>query len=153
MKIYIGSDHAGYEFKEKLKVYLAQLGYEVVDKGAFEFDPADDYPDFVLPVAEAVAKDSKSKGIIFGKSGQGEAICANRVQGIKAIVFYGELKENADTFEIIKLGRVHNDANILSLGAGFLSLDQAKFAVELFLTTEFPGEERHIRRIKKLDAE
>jgi len=162
MKIFIGTDHVGFEIKEKLKVYLTELGlgYEVVDKGAFSFDKDDDYPDFIRPVAEAVARDKNSKGIILGGSGQGEAMSANRVPGVRAAVFYGEAVANgavdatgnksADSFEIIKLARMHNDANVLSLSSRFLSLDQIKFAIELFLKTEFSGDERHIRRIKKL---
>jgi ribose 5-phosphate isomerase B len=163
MKIYIGTDHAGYEIKEKLKKYLAELelGYEVVDKGAFEYDKDDDYPDFIRGVAESVAKDKGSMGIIMGGSGQGEAICANRVKGARAALFYGQvlpkdsvnvegLKSN-DPFEIIKLARAHNDANIISLGVRFLSEDEIKFAIELFLTTKFSGDERHVRRIKKLN--
>jgi ribose 5-phosphate isomerase B len=163
MKVYIGSDHSGYELKEKLKEYLSNLGlgYELVDKGAFTLDKEDDYPDFIRPVAEAVSKDLESFGIILGGSGQGEAMCANRVKGVRAALFYGEAvaKEaidikggkSTDPYEIIKLARVHNNANILSLSARFLSEDEAKFAVELFLATKFQGEERHLRRIGKLD--
>ncbi|OGI73934.1 ribose-5-phosphate isomerase [Candidatus Nomurabacteria bacterium RIFCSPHIGHO2_02_FULL_41_18] len=162
MKIYIGADHAGYEFKKKLKEYLTNLGlgYEVEDMGAFTYDEDDDYPDFVRPVAEAVAKDEGNVGIVLGGSGQGEAMCANRVPGIRAALFYGEAlpkeaidvqgEKSADLFEIVKIARVHNNANILSLGVRFLSEDEAKYATELFLKTEFKGEERHIRRINKL---
>ncbi|OGI67532.1 ribose-5-phosphate isomerase [Candidatus Nomurabacteria bacterium RIFCSPLOWO2_01_FULL_41_12] len=160
MKIFIGADHAGYELKEKLKVYLSGLGHEVEDKGAFKYDADDDYPDFVLPVAEAVAKDKESRGIILSGTGQGEAMCANRVPGARAAVFYGQAvaKEavdikgvtSIDPFEILKLSRLHNDANILSLSVRFLSDDEIKFAIELFLTTKFSGDERHIRRINKL---
>lgn len=162
MKIFIGADHAGYKLKEKLKIYLSELGlgYEVEDKGAFNFDPNDDYPDFSRAVAEAVAGNEGSFGIILGGSGQGEAMCANRVAGIRAAVFYGEAvakeaidvkgRKSADPYEIIKLAREHNNANILSIGVRFVSEDQAKFAIELFLTTKFPGDERHIRRINKL---
>ena len=156
MKIYIGSDHAGYKLKEELKKYLLELGlgYEVEDKGPFNYNPDDDYPDFIRPVAEAVVNDKGSMGIILGKSGQGEVMCANRVPGARAGVFYSEalaLDPNSeDSFEMIKLLREHNDANILSLSSHFLSEDQIKFAVELFLKTEFKNEERHTRRIKKL---
>ena len=159
MKIYIGSDHVGFELKEKLKVYLTELGYVVEDKGAFKFDKDDDYPDYVVPVAEAVAQDEGSFGIIMGGSGQGEAMCANRVMGARAAVFYGQkeaIKEvdakgdiDSDTFEIIKLAREHNNANILSLGLRFVSEDEVKFAIELFLSTKFSNEERHLRRINK----
>lgn len=161
MKIYIGSDHVGYEWKEILKKYLEELslGYEVIDKGAFKFDENDDYPDYITPVAEAVAEDRESRGIILGGSGQGEAMCANKTKGVRAAVFYGEVlpKDSVDVgggksndpFEMVILERQHNDANILSLGVRFLSIDEAKFACELFLKTEFSGEERHMRRIKK----
>src|SRR3989344_8849059 len=89
MKIYLASDHAGFELKEKIKKYLADLGHEIDDKGAFKFDPEDDYPDFIRPAAEAVAKDPESRAIIFGGSGEGEAMVANRVKGARAAVFYG----------------------------------------------------------------
>lgn len=163
MKIFIGADHAGYELKEKLKIYLSELGlgYEVIDKGAFKYDASNDYPDFARAVAEAVAQDHGSRGIILGGSGQGEAICANRIPGTRAAVFYGEAipkeavdikgEKSVDSFEIIRLARIHNDANILSLGVRFLSEDEIKFAIELFLTTKFLGEERHMRRINKLE--
>lgn len=161
MKIYIGSDHAGYELKEKLKAYFSGLEHEVEDKGAFTFDKDDDYPDFIKPVAEAVAENAGSFGVLLGGSGQGEAMCANRIKGARAAVFYGEAltqgsidiqgTKSVDSFEIIKLARIHNNANILSLGARFLSEDQIKFAIELFLATKFENEKRHVRRIKKLD--
>ncbi len=166
MKIYIGSDHTGYELKEKLKTYLPELGlgYELVDKGAFAYDADDDYPDFIKPVAEAVAEGpelEERRGIILGGSGEGEAMCANRVPGVRAAVFYGgavaktaidiQGEQSADPFEIVKLARLHNNANILSLSTRFLSEDEIKFATELFLRTEFKGEERHARRISKLD--
>ena len=163
MKIYIGSDHVGYEFKEELKKYLSELelGYEIEDKGALKYDKDDDYPDFIKPTAEAVANNVGSKGIIIGGSGQGEAICANKTKGIRAVVFYGPKeavgtvdvmgRESTDAFELVKLAREHNNANILSLGLRFQTLDEAKFAVELFLATKFPGDERHIRRINKIE--
>ncbi|MEI7765004.1 MAG: RpiB/LacA/LacB family sugar-phosphate isomerase [bacterium] len=163
MKIYIGSDHVGFEFKEELKKYLSELnlGYEIEDKGALEYNKDDDYPDFIKLVAEAVASNVESKGIIIGGSGQGEAICANRVKGIRAVVFYGPKeavgtvdvmgRESSDTFELVKLAREHNNANVLSLGLRFQTVDEARFAVELFLATKFPGDERHIRRINKID--
>lgn len=144
MKIYIGADHAGYEMKEMLKKYLAELGHQVEDKGAFKYEPDDDYPDFVLPVARAVASDSESRGIIIGGSGQGEAMAANRVKGVRAAVFYG------GNFEIVELSRKHNNANILSLGARFIDDEIAKKAVKLWLETQFEGG-RHQNRINKID--
>lgn len=160
-KIFIGADHVGYEMKEKLIEYLTglELGYEVSDKGAFSYNTDDDYPDFVFPLALSVAENADSFGIVIGGSGQGEAMCANRVAGARALAFYGPKepisavdikgKESIDTFEIIKLGREHNNANILSIGARFVTLDEAKFAVELFLNTKFSEDERHKRRILK----
>lgn len=144
MKIYIGSDHAGYELKEKLKEYLMSLNYELEDKGAFTFVPTDDYPDFTKPVAESVASDTDSFGIILGGSGQGEQISANKVIGIRAIVYYG------GNLEIVKLGREHNNANVISLGARFINEDEAKKALKIFIETPFSNEERHIRRINKI---
>ena len=146
--IHIGTDHAGFEMKEELKRFLEMREYEVIDHGAYEYDENDDYPDFVLPVALAVSEDEHSLGIILGGSGQGEAMVANRIPGVRATVFYGNPD---DEQEIITLSKEHNDANILSLGARFLSLDEAKEAIELWLETEFSGEERHLRRISKID--
>lgn len=161
MKIYIGSDHTGFELKEKLKIYLGDLGYELEDKGAFKYDKDDDYPGFIKPVAEAVAGDAESKGIILGGSGQGEAMCANKTKGIRAALFYGQKEaivavditghKSSDPFEIIQLAREHNNANVLSIGVRFVEEDEAKFAAELFLKTKFSGDERHIRRINKIE--
>ena len=159
MKIYIGTDHTGFELKEKLKVYLAELGFEVQDLGAFNYVESDDFPDYIKQVAESVVNDKGSFGIILGGSGQGEAMCANRTAGVRAMEFYGPKepvtavditgRTSSDTFEIVKLAREHNDANILSIGVRFVTEDEAKFAIELFLNTKFSGDERHIRRINK----
>lgn len=144
--IYLGADHAGFELKEKLKIFLKELGYETEDMGNFVFDEKDDYPDFVRQVADAVAKEPENnRGIILGGSSQGEAMVANRIKGIRAAVVYNY---NED---IIRLSREHNDANVLSLGARFLSEEEAKKTVRLWLETNFSGEERHKRRIKKID--
>ena len=144
MKIYLGTDHAGFELKEAIKSFLEEKGHDVEDKGAHWYDGEDDYPDFIRPTAEAVAADNDSRGIIFGGSGQGEAMCANRVKGVRAAVFYGGPQE------IVKLSRQHNNANILSLGARFISEDEALEVVELWLGTTFEREQ-HRRRIEKLD--
>lgn len=144
-KIFLGSDHAGYNLKEDVKKYLQEEGYEIEDIGAHRLNLKDDYPDFIFPVAKEVAKNAGSKGIIFGASGQGEAIAANRMKGIRAAVYYGS------NLEIVELSRTHNNANILSLGARFLTKEQAIKAVNLWLATSFSNEERHTRRIKKLD--
>jgi len=147
MKIYIGSDHAGYELKEKLKVFIKSLNLEVIDKGAFNLNPTDDYPDFIIPVAEAVAQDNESLGIILGGSGEGEQISANKIDGVRAIEFYG------GNLEIVKLGREHNNANVLSLGARFITEDEAKNAILLFMNTPFTNDERHTRRLNKIKDE
>jgi ribose 5-phosphate isomerase B len=145
MKIYIGSDHAGYELKEKLKKYLGEFDYEVIDKGAFEYKEFDDYPDYVEPVANSVVEDEGSFGIVIGGSGEGEAMDANRTIGARACEFYG------GNLDVVKVSREHNDANILSLGARFVTEEEAKKAVDIFINTKFSGDERHIRRIEKLD--
>ena len=146
MIIHIATDHAGLELKEKVKSYLSKLDYEVVDHGAYEYDALDDYPDFIFPCADAVSNDSNSKGIILGGSGQGEAMAANRVKGVRAAVFYN------GPDEIIKLSRQHNDANILSLGARFMSDQEMYKIIELWLSTDFESG-RHKRRIEKLDED
>ena len=144
MIIHIATDHAGLELKEKVKSYLSKLDYEVIDHGAYEYDALDDYPDFIFPCAKAVSNDSNSKGIILGGSGQGEAMAANRVKGVRAAVFYN------GPDEIIKLSRQHNDANILSLGARFMSDQEMYKIIELWLSTVFESG-RHKRIIEKLD--
>ncbi|MBX4198670.1 RpiB/LacA/LacB family sugar-phosphate isomerase [Candidatus Parcubacteria bacterium] len=146
MKIFIGSDHRGFELKSMLKFYLEAAGYEVIDKGAHEYNESDDYPDFIIPVAEAVTGDAEAKGIIIGKSGEGEAICANKVRGIRAVVYYGHEPE------LLRLTRKDNDANVLSLASGFfLSNEDVKSAVKMWLETPFTNDERHVRRLAKID--
>lgn len=142
MKVYIGTDHAGFELKEKVKDYLQKQGYEIEDCGAFQFDKADDYPDFISKAAVLVSKDVLSRGIVFGKSGAGEAIVANKIKGVRA--FLGINEEN------VRLAREHNDANVLSLGSAFVSEEQAFELVKIFLETPFSNEERHRRRIEKI---
>ena len=144
MKIHLATDHAGLELKEKVKLYLSDLNYEVIDHGAYEYDALDDYPDFIFPCANAVSNDPESKGIILGGSGQGEAMAANRVKGARAAVFYNGPNE------IIKLSRQHNNANILSLGARFMSEEEMYKIIEVWLSTDFESG-RHQRRIEKLD--
>ena len=144
MTIHLATDHAGLELKEKVKLYLSDLDYEVIDHGAYEYDALDDYPDFIFPCANAVSNDPESKGIILGGSGQGEAMAANRVKGVRAAVFYN------GPDEIIKLSRQHNNANILSLGARFMSEEEMYKIIEVWLSTDFESG-RHQRRIEKLD--
>lgn len=162
MKIAISTDHAGFEMLRQLEAFLVSQGHKCVDFGPQSYVPGDDYPDFIFPAARAVARGECEMGIILGGSGQGEAIAANRVTGVRCAVFYGSSNESGmtgldnispnDTYEIVRLSREHNDANMLSLGARFLTLDQAKQAVNAWLHTQFSKDERHIRRIAKLDS-
>lgn len=151
MRIAVGTDHAGFAFLNQLKPFLEDLGHEVIDFGPESFNADDDYPDFIFPAAQAVASGDCLYGIILGGSGQGEAMAANRLKGIRAAVFYGNPASGDDPLEIVRLSRQHNDANILSLGARFIDLDLAKQAVQTWLDTSFSGDERHKRRIDKLD--
>ena len=144
MKIYLAADHAGFELKNFLKEYLINKGYNVEDCGAYKYDPLDDYPDFIIPAAEKVSNQPNSRGIIIGGSGQGEAMAANRIQGVRAAVYYD------GPIDIVKLSRLHNNANILSLGARFLSVERATEILNIWLTEKFEGE-RHENRINKLD--
>jgi len=146
MKIYFASDHAGFEMKNALKKYVKELGYEVEDSGAYELDPDDDYTLFIKRAAESVSKNPENtKAIILGGSGQGEDMVADKFPHIRSAEYYG------GNLEIVKLSREHNDANVLSLGARFLSLEEAKEAVKLWLETSFSNEERHVRRIFEIE--
>ncbi len=143
MKIYIGTDHAGFDLKEELIRFLEDSGYEVEDMGAYEFSATDDYPDFVFPVAKVVAEDAENRrGIILGGTGIGNGILANKVKGIRAGVVYDEYSA--------KMSREHNDANVMTLGARTLTVNKAKKLVKLWLNTPFSNEERHKRRIDKI---
>ena len=144
MKILLASDHAGFELKEFISNHLSQCGYNVEDCGAYEMNPSDDYPDFIFPVAQKVATDTDAKGIIIGGSGQGEAIAANRIKGVRAAVYYD------GPIDIIKLSRSHNNANILSLGARFISFEKVVEVLDIWLNEPFEGG-RHNNRIIKLD--
>ena len=145
MKIHLATDHAGFELKEKIKKYLLENGYEITDHGAWKYDSKDDYPDFIFPAAFAVANDPDSFGIIMGGSGQGEAMAANRIKSVRAVVYYG------GNDEIINLSRIHNNANILSFGARFITHEKAAEIVDLWLKEPFEGG-RHKKRIDKLDV-
>lgn len=142
MKVYIGSDHGGYQLKEELKAYLSDLGHEVEDMGAYELNPDDDYPDFVIPAAEKVAQDSESRGIVIGRFGNGEVIAANKVRGVRSALCLNEL--------MAQKAREHNNANVLALGAEYQDAEAAKRIVKTFLETPFSGEERHKRRLEKI---
>lgn len=142
MKVYLASDHAGFELKEKIKAYLTENHYEVEDCGAFSFDKNDDYPDFITKAAIGVSKNPNLRGIVFGKSGAGESIVANKIKDIRAVLGFNT--------ENVRLAREHNDANILSLGTAFVGEELAKNLVAIFLQTKFTNEKRHIRRINKI---
>ncbi|MCL4352928.1 RpiB/LacA/LacB family sugar-phosphate isomerase [Patescibacteria group bacterium] len=144
MKIYLAADHAGFELKERVKNHLAEKGYEVEDCGAFSFNKDDDYPDLISKAAQKVSRSLGDLGIIFGGSGQGEAIVANKYKNIRCSVFFG-----SDT-SMVKFFRTHNDANMLSVGARFTDKKTALRAIELFLKIPFSNEERHKRRIEKI---
>ncbi|MFH0820423.1 MAG: RpiB/LacA/LacB family sugar-phosphate isomerase [Candidatus Peregrinibacteria bacterium] len=141
--IFIGTDHAGFDHKEAIKKSLLDAGYTVEDKGAFKNDAEDDYPDFIYPVAKAVSEDLENRvGIVLGGSGQGEAMVANKVKGIRAAIGFSEWA--------VRMSREHNDANVLSLGARVVSPIEAVRFVHLWLNTPFEGKNRHQRRIDKI---
>lgn len=161
MKIAVTTDHAGFEALQELKVFLGSLGHECVDFGPERFDADDDYPDFMFPAAKAVAAGDCEAGIILGGSGQGEAMAANRIKGVRCTLFYGpvtaktavdaEGNQSDDPYEILRLSRQHNHANVLSLSSRFLTLDEMKQAIEIWLSTPYSEAERHVRRVHKLD--
>lgn len=141
--VYLGADHAGFEYKEAIKKFLEGEGYKVIDHGAHSYEKLDDYPDTIYPVARDVAEDPENRvGIVLGGSGQGEAMVANKVKGIRAAIGFSEFA--------VKATREHNNANILSLGERTISEEEALAFVKLFLDTPFSGDERHIRRIEKI---
>lgn len=139
MKVHIGSDHAGLEFKSRIIEHLKSKGHTVVDHGPHSFDPLDDYPVFCIPTAEAVAKEPGSFGIVLGGSGNGEQIAANKVKGVRAALVWSK--------EIAKLAREHNNANVISLGGRMHDEALCLELVDIFLATPFTGDERHVRRI------
>jgi ribose 5-phosphate isomerase B len=145
--IILAADHAGFALKEAIKGHLLKKGFQVIDVGAHEFRQEDDYPEYMAAAAMKVASDlsGDTKAVIFGGSGEGEAMVANRFPGVRALVWYGGSKE------ILKLSRQHNNANTLSLGARFVDEKTAIEAVDLWLSTPFSNEERHVRRIHEID--
>ncbi len=142
MKIALGTDHAGYEHKERIKQYLVAQGHEVKDFGTYSAEPCD-YPDFVYPAALAVARGECERAIVLGGSGNGEAIVANKVRGIRCVI--------CRTERGARVSRAHNDANALSLGARVVSVEEALQIIEVWLTAPFDGG-RHTRRIQKITA-
>ena len=145
IRIILATDHAGFELKESVKKYLLDLNYDIKDFGAFEYEPTDDYPDFINPAAKFISENDNTMGIIFGGSGQGEAMAANRFKGVRAAVFYG------GPDQIIELSRLHNNANVLSFGSRFIESQHAIDLIAKWLSIEFEGG-RHQQRIAKLDS-
>lgn len=162
MKIAVATDHAGYEAMKRLREWLESEGHECRDFGPQSLDPADDYPDFIFPAAKAVAAGEYEAGIIMGGSGQGEAMAANRVKGVRCTLFYAPARAKSaidaeghtsdDPYEILKLSRRHNHANVLSLSGRFLDFEEMKQAVQTWLSTPYDDSERHTRRVNKLDG-
>jgi ribose 5-phosphate isomerase B len=142
MKVYLATDHAGFQLKEEIKKYLQEQNYQVEDFGAYSFNPSDDYPNFIAKVGEAIENNSESFGVIFGKSGAGEEIVANKFKNVRAVL--GFSKEN------VQLSRIHNNANVLSLGSQFEDFETAKELVKIFLKTPFSNDRRHTRRIDEI---
>lgn len=143
MKIALGTDHAGFAYKEKIKEYLKSLGHEVIDCGTDSPNPGDDYPDYVRPAAVLVAEGKADRGIVLGGSGNGEAMVANKVRGIRCAYCFNE--------ESARLGRAHNDANVIALGERLIPEETALKIVRIFLETPFEGG-RHLPRIRKMMA-
>ena len=143
--IILATDHAGFDLKEHIKQFLEKGEHTVEDVGAHSLDPNDDYPAYMQKAVKVLLKTPDAVGVVFGGSGQGEAMVMNRHRGIRAIVYA------ASNPDVVKIGREHNDANVLAIGARFLSTTQAEVAIEVFLSTAFSEEERHQRRIKQMD--
>ena len=141
---HIGSDHAGLDFKNELITHLVMNGHDVTDHGPYEYDALDDYPDFCIPCAEAVAKDPTALGIVLGGSGNGEQMAANKVKGIRAALVW--------SLETAKLAREHNNANVIAVGGRMHEADFVKQLIDTFIATSFPGDERHARRIEQIQA-
>lgn len=161
MKVYFAADHAGFELKNTLLAYVRdELGHEVEDCGAFTLDNDDDYPVFISLAVRKLSADAlsgkDSRAVVIGASGQGEAIVANRFKGVRCVLYYGEATRrqtdmSGRELDMLASARMHNNANALSLGARFLSIDEAKAALARWLSIPFSGEERHARRIKMID--
>jgi ribose 5-phosphate isomerase B len=142
MRVYLGSDHAGFALKTHLLAYLAGLGQETVDCGPHEYQADDDYPPYCIATASRVAADPGSLGVVIGGSGNGEQIAANKVVGIRAALAWNE--------ETARLARLHNDANVVAIGARMHPSDEAVRLVEVFIGTPFSGDERHARRLRMI---
>lgn len=143
MRVHLGSDHAGFELKAALALRLRELGHEPVDHGPRVYEAQDDYPPFVMAAAAATVAEPGSLGVVIGGSGNGEAIAANKVPGVRCALAF--------SIETAQLGRLHNNANVISLGARMYPQDEALGFVETFLATDFSGEARHVRRLRLVE--
>ena len=143
-KIYISGDHVGFKLKKKIKEFLEKKGFEVKDFGPYKYEKRDDYPDFVIPMARALIKDKNIRGVIIAGSGQGEAIATNKIKGIHTALYHG------GNTKIVKASRAHDNSNILSFGSRFVTENEAKKAINIFLKTNFE-KGRHKRRVDKVD--
>ena len=162
MRIYLATDHTGFEMKNFIKEKLISENYDVEDCGAHEYSANDDYPDFIKFAAQKVSESPSNRAIIMGGSGQGENMVANKFRSVRCAVFYSASspihaadisgRTSEDPYEMVRLTRTHNDANVLSLGTRFLTKEEAYEAVKVFLNTEFTNEDRHVRRIKKIEG-
>lgn len=160
MKVYLATDHAGFELKNKIVKFLEKEGYEVEDCGPETYDKDDDYPDFISKAAKKVSENPTDFGIVFGGSGQGEAIVANKFKNVRCALFYGPVippvatditgQTSDDPYEMLRLTREHNNSNMLSIGVRFMAPEDAMNAIKLFLQSKYSGEERHSRRIEKI---
>ena len=160
MKIYLATDHTGVELKNKVKDFLQKEGYDVEDCGAYQYNKDDDYPDWISKAAQKISENPQERGIIFGGSGQGEAMVANKFKNVRCALFYSpalptqsvniEGEKSTDSFEILKLSRTHNNANMLSIGFRFVTDEDVLKAIKIWLETPDPTEERHLRRVEKI---
>jgi len=161
MKIALASDHSGFEQLADLQIFLEEIGHECVNYGPLKLNISDDYPDFIFKAAQAVASGECEAGVILGSSGQGEAMAANRLEGVRCALYYAPAvvgriidangRVSSSPYEIVKLSRQHNHANMLSIAARFVSLTDMKMVVKLWLDTPYSEEPRHVRRVDKLD--
>lgn len=161
MKIYLATDHTGVELKNKVKDFLQKEGYDFEDCGAYQYDKDDDYPDWISKAAQKISENPQERGVIFGGSGQGEAMVANKFKNVRCALFYSpalptqavniEGEKSTDPFEILKLSRTHNNANMLSIGFRFVTDEDVFKAIKIWLETPDPTEERHLRRVEKIN--
>lgn len=144
MKVYLGADHRGFEAKEAVKKWLKEEGYDLIDVGAYGFDPEDDYPDYAMKVAQGIIGNDGSRGVVFCGSGHGMDMVLNKYRGVRSIIGFNE--------DVVVQGREHEDANALSLPTDWLDEQQAIKRTRLFLTTKFPGEMKRKRRLQKMES-